>query len=356
MQRKLIVSMTSGFALLAALVTPFGGLHAGASSHVVTRWVDQAVSFQVGPMTVYGTFRHPASETKPVPGVVIIAGSGPTNRNGNLTVDPGPLNTLEQLADWLSQDGVASIRYDKYGSGETGFGPPSANLQATGITPYQDDSAAAFRFLARQKGIDDRRLGVVGHSEGALYALLLATGHSGKVPPIHAVALFEPLSVRYLTLLEAQVGAQLASQVAAGTITQQTATANNDALAAAVDQFRSTGTVPTNLPYGISDYFNASDEQYIYQLDSYNPETLAESLSAKVHVLLTCSNVDTQVLCSQVDHVAQGLATIHANATFVHLVNVNHALLLTNPANYGKPVPFSPQVQAAIKHFVSTAF
>jgi uncharacterized protein len=76
------------------------------------------------------------------------------------------------------------------------------------------------KFLAKQKGVDDRRLGVFGHSEGALFALLLATGHAGAAPPIHALGLFEPLSLRYLSLITVQVQAQAAAQEKAGVITK----------------------------------------------------------------------------------------------------------------------------------------
>ncbi len=122
-----------------------------------------------------------------------------------------------------------------------------------------------------------------------------------------------------------------------------------------VDQFRLTGTVSADLPYGISNYLNASNETYSYQLDAYNPKTLAESLPAGLHALVTCSNGDTVVLCSEVDHVAQGLAVIHADTTFVRLVSVSHALLVATRTNYGTSLPFSPQVQLAIKHFVKTS-
>ena len=76
-----------------------------ASGH---RWVDQPVSFQAGGLTVYATFRHPATATATVtatsrvPAVLLIAGSGPTDRNGNSALFAGPLGTLQAVAGWLS--------------------------------------------------------------------------------------------------------------------------------------------------------------------------------------------------------------------------------------------------------------
>ena len=144
-----------------------------------TSWVDQKVSFASGNMTIYATFRHPKNGANDVPGVLLIAGSGPTDRNGNSTLEPGPVNTLKTLADWLSEDGVASLRYDKLGSGKTGVGPFASDPDSVGIKPFEQESAAALNYLAAQKGVNDKLLGVFGHSEGALFALLLDTGHAG---------------------------------------------------------------------------------------------------------------------------------------------------------------------------------
>jgi alpha-beta hydrolase superfamily lysophospholipase len=296
--------------------------------------------------------RHPENDPAAVPGVIIIAGSGQTNRNGDLTVDPGPVNTLEQIADWLSADGVASLRYDKFGSGLTGWGPYAGKVDSLGIAPYEEDSAAALRFLARQPGINDARLGVFAHSEGGLYALLLATGHSGPVPPIHAMALFEPLSVRYLNLLEIQVDEQIKAEVDTGQIAAQVGASEVTTLVQVVDHLRATGSVPSNLPDGFSSYLNSSDSKYFYQADAYNPQVLAERLPTTISVLLTCSSADDLVTCGEVNHVALGLAHAHAHLTFVHFGDVTHSL---QSAVSSATPPFSPDVRAAIARFVRTS-
>ena len=133
--------------------------------------------------------------------------------------------TLQTLADWLSADGVASLRYDKLGSGQTGLGPYTGRPDSIGIVPFEQEAAAALRFLARQPGVDPARLGVIGHSEGALFALLLATGAdprgsgSGPLPSVHAVGLLEPLSERYLDVIADQVDAQAAAARQSGQLT-----------------------------------------------------------------------------------------------------------------------------------------
>ena len=60
-------------------------------------------------------------QSKKGPVVLIIAGSGPTDRNGNSTQLPGKNNSLLQLADSLVKNGIAVLRYDKRGIGKSQF-------------------------------------------------------------------------------------------------------------------------------------------------------------------------------------------------------------------------------------------
>src|ERR1017187_8744839 len=229
------------------------------STNPSVKWADENVSFPANGVTLYATFRHPVGDASPVPGVLLIAGSGPTDRNGNSALEKGPIDTLKTLADWLSDDGVATLRYDKLGSGETGLGPYATKVDSIGIGPFEQESAAALKFLARQKGVNDKLLGVFGHSEGALFALLLATGHAGPVPAIRALGLIEPLSDRYLTLVSVQVEAELAAQLKAGEISKSLAATVDATLSSAITRLRATGEVNANLKYGLATLPNASN-------------------------------------------------------------------------------------------------
>ena len=102
-------------------------------------------------------------------------------------------NTLEAVASWLSADGVASLRYDKLGSGQTGWGKFAAHPERAGLGTYEQEAVAALDFLAAQRQVDRARLAVFGHSEGGIYALLLASGLAGPAPKVRAVGLLEPV-------------------------------------------------------------------------------------------------------------------------------------------------------------------
>lgn len=358
MARRLPVAATLAALAAAGLLAACGSASPAPAAHSTTAsstWVDQDVSFTAGGVTVYGTYRHPAGRTRPAPAVLLIAGSGPTDRNGNSPLISGSVDTLKTLADWLSADGVASLRYDKLGSGRTGVGPYQNKIDDVGLAPFEQESAAALEFLARQSGVDRSRLGVIGHSEGALFALLLATGEAGKVPPVHALGLLEPLSARYLDVIATQVDAQIAAAQQAGQLTAAQAASLKKTLTAAIAQLRTKGTVPANLPDGLSSLLSPSTALYLSQADKYDPAQLAARLPSGFPVLVTCSNADIQVSCGEVGHLLSGLTRAQAGTDFVRLTGVDHVLKQDNSrggAGYGKPLPFSTQLEQALRTFV----
>ena len=290
-----------------------------------------------------------------MPGVLLIAGSGPTDRNGNSASAPGPINTLKTLADWLSNDGVASLRYDKLGSGRTGLGAYRAHPSSIGLTVYEQEARGALLFLAKERDVNDHELGVFGHSEGALFALLLATGHAGATPPLRALGLFEPLSQRYLDLITIQVDASLTSQVRSGAITTSLETTVERDLKGAVTQLRKTGSVRADLPYGLANFLNRSDALFLSQADRFDPALLAAHVGAGTSVLLTCSNDDVQVSCDEVDRVAKGLHSSSSHLDFVHLEGVDHVLKVDaslTGSHYAQRLAFSAQLKSALRAFV----
>ncbi|OBF73423.1 hypothetical protein A5750_14280 [Mycobacterium sp. 852002-51613_SCH5001154] len=317
-------------------------------------WVDDAVSFSVADMTVYGTFRHPAGRAT-VPAALLIAGSGPTDRNGDSALMPGQVDTLRNLAQALSDDGVATLRYDKLGTGQTGLGPYAADPGKVNIGAFQGEATAALQFLAGQPGIDRSRLMVVGHSEGALYALTLATAALGIVPPVRALGLVEPASRRLLDLVSEQAHAQADAAVQAGRLTAAQAAESTAAVDGAIQEFRDTGQVPPNEPPGLRPIINAANARALLEEDALDPVALAAKLPRGMPVLLTCSDADRQITCQDVDHLASGLAGAATKTDYVHLTGVNH-VLKEDPSGaatgYTKPLPFSGQLVGALASFV----
>jgi hypothetical protein len=118
---------------------------------------------------IHGTLLLPADMTKPVPVVLIIAGSGPTDRDGNSAMLPGHNDSLKMLATDFAMNGIASLRYDKRGIAQSAVqGTKESDLR---FDNYVDDAVAWCNQLH-----EPRFSGVViaGHSEGSLIGMIAA--------------------------------------------------------------------------------------------------------------------------------------------------------------------------------------
>jgi pimeloyl-ACP methyl ester carboxylesterase len=118
-----------------------------------------------------GTFTVPQGKG-PFPAVVLVHGSGAIDRDGSVFGH----KTLLALADHLSRQGIAVLRYDKRGVGKS-----SGKLKEATTRDLAADAEAALRFLRGRPEVDSQRIGVVGHSEGGLIAPLLASRDPGIV-------------------------------------------------------------------------------------------------------------------------------------------------------------------------------
>lgn len=139
-----------------------------------------------GGITLAGTFVRPLGATGPTPAVVLLHGSTPSDRNNGQRPLPG---LFWQLADTLARRGLAVLRYDQRGVGASGGTPDGATVQVRAA-----DARAAVAYLRSRPDIDPAHLAVLGLSEGALAAVLAATGPDGQVPreqgsPVRAVVL-----------------------------------------------------------------------------------------------------------------------------------------------------------------------
>lgn len=138
---------------------------AQAASPVV---LQRPISLDTGSGQLFGSLLLPQSD-KPVPVVLIIAGSGPTDRNGN-SADGARNDSLKRLAWVLARHNIASVRYDKRGvAASLKATPDERNLT---LDAYVADAVAWGKSLKA-----DPRFGpliVLGHSEGALVAALAA--------------------------------------------------------------------------------------------------------------------------------------------------------------------------------------
>ena len=146
---------------------------------------NREVQIENGKIFLPGTFTLPTERKKPVALAVLLAGSGPCDRNETI----GPNALLRDLADSLALHGIASIRYDKrtlvYGS---------ACVEISGGMDYDkeivDDALAALQQAGALPEVDARRIFVVGHSLSGM--LLPRIAQRATTPLAGTIALAAP--------------------------------------------------------------------------------------------------------------------------------------------------------------------
>lgn len=329
------------------------GPDSGGESAEAGSWTEDEVTFDADGLTIHGTYRHP-SDNAAGPAALLISESGQTDRNGDNVV-AGPVGNMRQLAEYLSDHDVATLRYDKIGTGSTGLGPYADRPQDVGSAVYTAGAKAAISFLTAQPGTDVDAVSVYGLGEGTTHAMALATGTDPGAPLVHSLALLQPLTGRYLDLITNRVKADNAAQLEAGSKTQEQADGVLAAWLAAVDQVRKDGTIPPGqLPDGLSAILNAGNVKAVAEQDAIDPLALAASVPNDTPVLLTCSDSDGQADCNDIKPLADALK--HTKLTVVELEGVNHVLRddpSDNVANYANGDPLSAQLTAALDKFVT---
>ncbi len=126
------------------------------------------VSWELGPTTVHGTVELPHGRG-PFPGVVLVAGSGPTDRDWNSPLLPGSNGSGRLLARALTGAGYATLRYDKRGSGPHVRETLPQLMGSVTMQSHVDELAGAVRLLASQPAVLPERMFGLGHSEGTLH-------------------------------------------------------------------------------------------------------------------------------------------------------------------------------------------
>lgn len=280
--------------------------------------------------TLKGTLFTPNDVNRPAV-VLIIAGSGPTDRDGNSPLLAGKNNSLLQLADSLAARGIASLRYDKRGVAKSqikGF-KEEQMLFTDGVS----DAQGWVQWL-REKGF--RKIYIAGHSEGSLVGLIAA--QSEKIKGFISIAgVGRPIDL------------VLREQLAAG--------AGPDSLKLLANRYLDTLmsgqriAKPNPLLFSL---FRPSVQPYMISWLRYDPQQLIRSLSLPVLIMQGTNDIQVK----ETD--AELLARANPVAKLVIIENMNHVLKevkssakADNMASYSNPgLPVMTQLVNAIDQFV----
>ena len=309
---------------------------------------DREVVFTVDGTATYGTLHVPAHRAgQRLRAALLLPGSGPTDRNGNQPPH-ATSNTLAQVAAALGTDRVATLRFDKYGTGKTGLGAYLDHPETLDYPAFVRQAGAAYEVVRDQPETDPHALMVVGHSEGAMTALLLG----GTVHPRPTgLALLQPQAIRLLDLVARQLHAQTAEAARQGQFTLEQQRAVDTAIDAAVTALRAHRPIDTTgLPPALAQLFTAfqgPSGRFVDSDDAVYPPDTAAALRPGTRVLLTCGTNDAQVPCATTDALTAALRRAHAGGPGrVPLPGVDHLL-----HDAGHPDTVAPAVLAALHRF-----
>jgi pimeloyl-ACP methyl ester carboxylesterase len=128
------------------------------------------VSWELDSIAINATLVKPDG-TGPFAGAVMVAGSGPTDRDWTSPLLPGSRGSARLIADVLARAGIASLRYDKRASGPNAQENAMAMLGKISMQSHLDELAGAVRMLSQQADLRTDRIFAVANSEGTLHAL-----------------------------------------------------------------------------------------------------------------------------------------------------------------------------------------
>jgi uncharacterized protein len=290
--------------------------------------------FQSGTFTLPGTLTLPANYSTQIPVALIVAGSGPTDRNGN---SAGPLraqnnsNLYAILAWQLADAGIASVRYDKRVIG--------ANLQKVDIATTSIDDFVADAIAGARKLVADRRFSkviLIGHSEGA--GLVLQAANRGG--PVAGIVMLSGAGRPIGPVLREQIARQLPPEDVV----------KWDSAFARYLRGEPTGDVNP----GLSSLLVPINRKFMQTWVKYDPA--AEIARVKVPVLIVQGALDIQV--SEAD--ARALKAAQPAAKLVVIPWANHvfraAASTDRPAQlklYTDPtIPIVPELTPAITDWI----
>ncbi|WP_460418454.1 alpha/beta hydrolase [Pseudomonas sp. microsymbiont 2] len=280
--------------LAALLLLLFAGLAQAAAPTVLQRPID----LDTGQGVLHGSLLLPQQATPP-PVVLIIAGSGPTDRDGNNPAS-GRIDNLKRLALLLANEHIASVRFDKRGVAASQ--PATPDERNLSVERYVADVVAWGRALRQ-----DPRFGpliLVGHSEGALIASLAAE-QAGASAVITLAGSGRPVA----DVLREQLAQRLPPPQLAGGV-------------ALIDRLQA-GQTSLDVPAPLRQVFRPSVQPYLITLLRQDPAAAFAHL--KVPALIVQGRNDVQVEVAD----AERLKAAKPDAQLALIDGMNHMLRIS---------------------------
>ncbi|PTQ69445.1 alpha/beta hydrolase [Pseudomonas sp. GV071] len=316
--------MPRALALLLLLFLPALGQ---AQSFTV---LQRPMSLNTGNGELFGTLLLPKTDGQ-VPVVLLIAGSGPTDRNGN-NPEGGNNDSLKLLAQNLARNGIASLRYDKRGIAASR--PATPDERDLSVEKYVADAVAWSEKLRADGRFSS--LTLVGHSEGALIATLAAPA-AGADALVSIAGTGRPI--------DQVLKEQLRERLPAPLLPQSLWT---------IDQLKAGQPVP-HVPDDLQVLFRPSVQPYLMSLFRQDPTAAFARL--RMPALILQGSHDMQVEVGD----AEALKAANAAAELVVIPGMNHVLrIVANEpkqqlASYNNPqLPLARELTSRLVTFIQS--
>jgi pimeloyl-ACP methyl ester carboxylesterase len=290
---------------------------------------ESPVSLKVFTATISGTLALPKNAPAKMPVVLIIAGSGPTDRDGNSALGVSG-NTYKMLAVALAKNGIASLRYDKRLVGQSSSSTKEKDLR---FTDYSDDAIALIGMLHKDARFS--KIIVLGHSEGSLIGMLA----SADDQPVNAYISVSGAGERADKILTEQLKSK--PQFI------------QDGFKVVLDSLRK-GKFTDRVDPSLYALARPSVQPYLLSWLYYEPNKEIKKL--KIPVLILQGTTDLQIGVSD----AEKLKKAKSDATLVIIPGMNHVLKEApadrdkNLETYKDPnLPLKPELVTAIVGFIN---
>jgi len=316
--------MSANFAVrLCSLLLLIGGVAAQAHA------AETPITLDTPTGQLAGTLELPAGADKPRV-ALLIAGSGPTDRDGNSSMIPGRNDSLKLLAAGLADAGIATVRYDKRGIG--GSHAAGSAESALRFEMFADDAAA---WIARLKA-DPRfaSVAVIGHSEGSLIGMLAAR-QADAAAFVSIAGIADGASTLMRKQLEGKLPPELEKE--------------SERILVSLES----GVVVDPVPPALATLFRPSVQPYLISWFKYVPAQRIAELT--MPVLVVQGNTDIQVDVVQANrlHGARPGAKLAIIPGMNHVFKHVRAVPELQVASYGDPsLPVSPLLVKSIADFL----
>ncbi len=287
---------------------------------------EESITLKTETADIKGTLLLPEAE-KAIPVVLIIAGSGPTDRNGNNPMMKN--NSLKMLAEGLASNNIASLRYDKRGIAESVV--PDLNELDLSFENYVEDAEGWIELLKKDKRF--KKVIVIGHSEGSLIGMIAANRQkANKFVSIAGVG--QPADLTIREQLEAQPPLILEQ-------------------AAPILDSLVKGETVEEVPPLLFSLFRKSIQPYLISWFKYDPQK--EIAKLKIPVLIIQGTTDIQVTVKDADRLTEAAkkAEKHIIEGMNHILKESVIDRMENIKTYNDPeLPLKDGLVKAIVEFV----